>query len=110
VRAGELSRRFRIEEPVNNEYDAAGHPIEKWRLFGMVWGELEELSASESDGTDGKDSAASLTVKIRYTRGVDSTMRLCFEDDKVKRTMGISGVTKDRKNREMVLTCREERG
>ena len=109
MRAGELRRRFRIEEPVNNEYDAAGHPVEKWRLFGMVWGELTEVSASESDSAEGKDWAASLTVRIRYTRGVDSTMRLSFEDDKTKRTMGISGVTKDAKNTEMVLACRESR-
>ena len=109
MRAGELRRRFRIEEPVNNELDAAGHPVEKWRLFGMVWGELTEVSASETDGVDQKTAAASLTVRIRYTRGVDTTMRLYFEDDKTSRTFGIDGVTKDQKNREMFLACREER-
>jgi hypothetical protein len=40
---------------------------------------------------------------------VNSGMRLCFEDDKTNRVLGIEGVTKDERNREMLLTCREVR-
>lgn len=107
--AGQLRRRLRIEHKVENEYDAAGHPIEKWKLFAKAWGRVEELSATETERTQQNQAAASLTVTIRYTKGVHSGMRLCFEDDKTNRRLGIEGVTKDEKNREMVLTCRELR-
>jgi SPP1 family predicted phage head-tail adaptor len=109
MRAGELTTRFRIEEPVNNELDAAGHPVEKWKLFQKVWGEITDLAAGESDGRDQKDASASVTVKIRYTKGVHTGMRLRFEDDKVQRMLGIEGITKDRRNIEMTLACREDR-
>jgi SPP1 family predicted phage head-tail adaptor len=109
VRAGELTTRLRIEEPVKNEFDAAGHPIEKWRLFAKVWGEQQELSANETERTQQNQAAASLTYKIRYKKGVNAGMRLCFEEDKVNRVVGIEGVIKDRKRTEMLLTCREVR-
>jgi SPP1 family predicted phage head-tail adaptor len=109
VRAGQLRRRFRIEAPVNNELDAAGHPVDKWKLFAMAWGRIEEISASETERTQQNQAAASLTVTIRYLKGVNSGMRLCFEDDKTNRVLGIEGVTKDERNREMLLTCREVR-
>lgn len=108
MRAGELRKRFRIEQKVENELDAAGHPVEKWKLFAKTWGELSELSASESDAGGQKTASASLTVRIRYVKGLDSTMRLCFQDDKQNRVFGIEGITKDQKNTKMTLACREE--
>jgi SPP1 family predicted phage head-tail adaptor len=107
MRAGQLRQRFRIEKKVDNEYDAAGHPVEKWRLFQKVWGEKQELSQSETERTNQNQTAGSLTVRIRYTRGVNSGMRLCFEEDRFSRVLGIEGVTQDERRTEMVLTCRE---
>jgi SPP1 family predicted phage head-tail adaptor len=108
VRAGQLRKRLRIETLDANELDSAGHPIEKWKLFGKVWGRVEELSASESERTDQSQPSRSLTVKIRYNQGVKPDMRLALEDNRESRVFGIEGITKDEKNREMVLTCREK--
>lgn len=109
MRAGQLRKRFRIEQPVDNELDAAGHPVEKWKLFARAWGRVEELTAGEADGRDQKESSASMTVTIRYTKGIHSGMRLRFEDDRTSRVFGIDGIVKGQKNVEMMLSCREDR-
>lgn len=106
MRAGTLRHRLKIEQPVDSERDAAGHFVEKWKVFATVWGRVEETAQSETQRTDQNQPVGVRTITIRYLKGVDSTMRVCWQDE--NRTFGIEGVTKDERNFEMTLSCREK--
>lgn len=110
MRSGRLRHRGRVERPVQLDRGESGQPRTGWETFAEVWADLASLTGREAQVAEQLSPRSTHIATIRWTPGVDATMRLVLRDDGSgrERTLGIDAVM-DPKNRrdELQLLCVE---
>lgn len=79
MKAGKLDRRVTLER-ATTENNSSGEPVETWAEVVTVWAELVPVSARERFSGDAVRASNLYVFRIRHLDGVDSKMRLKFED------------------------------
>lgn len=80
MRAGKLSHRLIIDEPVTTQ-DASGDPVKNWVTRATVWGSIEPLSGRESLLAAQMLVSANARITVRWgpaTRAMSEKWRVRF--------------------------------
>lgn len=101
---GKYRHRIIIQRPAA-VVDASGGPTQTWVDFWTCWAELQIGSGREYFGAKKANAKLAGLIKIRYVPGLDSTMRVVYND----RTFQILGppVNVGGRNREIELQVKE---
>jgi SPP1 family predicted phage head-tail adaptor len=78
MRAGRLDRKI-IFETLTETRDEFGAVSESWNTWREVWAQVMPMSAQERFLSDAKRSVRVNKFKIRYLKGLLSTMRIRYE-------------------------------
>ena len=107
MKAGPLRNLITIQEPTLTQ-STSGAVTTAWSTFKAAWGAVEPLSGSERLNADQVFADMTHRVRIRYTSGVTTAMRLQFTSDTTTHTLEIvSIVNLAQRNVELELFCRE---
>ncbi len=79
VNAGELRHRITIRKPSVTQ-DDIGNEIVSWGDFVKTWAAAQNLHGSEYFAAAARQAEKTVKFKIRYVRGIDTTMRIVFRD------------------------------
>ncbi len=110
MRAGELRQRITIQQATDTQA-ASGETTQTWTTYKAVFAKIEPASGQETWRAAQVNPLLTHAVTIRYLRGVESKMRVKYEDARAGTTryFGIEAVI-DREERgiEMQLMCIED--
>ena len=105
MRVGKLRHRIIIETPTTTITDCGDTSI-TWTTYATRWAAIEPQRASEVVDADQRKAKGYYLITIRYTSGVDQTMRLKFGSRYFYIT---SVVNTEERNSEMVLEAVEHK-
>lgn len=76
MRAGALTRLVTIQRP-GTGVDELNQPIpDDWVCVCSTWANIKNLSGSESIRADATTSVVKTSIRIRYRKGLDASMRV----------------------------------
>lgn len=96
---GKLNKRITIQE-LSKITDDEGYVKEEWFDYKTVWAYCKPHSANEYYKANAVNSKASIKFNIRYCRGLDTSMRIKY-NNKFYDILSVENV--DEANREMWL-------
>jgi len=100
MQAGKLRHRVIIQKHDQSQDPATGEIVTAWVNVATVWAAIEPLSAREFIAAQAGQSQISARATIRYTDGLDATMRLLHNGA----AYNIEGVLPDPKSGRHYLT------
>jgi len=105
MQSGKLRNRVRIEHIIRS-VDENGQPVESWATFATRWADIRNVAGKEFYAQDKPNMLATHNIFIRWTDGVDETMRIVWDS----RTFNIIHVGEDRTHgKNMPLVCMENK-
>ena len=79
MRAGELDRRIRIEQPVETRDEETGEVETKWVPFAEVWAQRRDLRGREEYSAQQIAAGLDTRFRLRFLEGVTPKMRIVCE-------------------------------
>lgn len=73
-----LNHRINIEQRAAG-VDAIGQPVESWELIAAVWSDVRHKSGLSSIKGDADVSLVQVSIRIRYSAGIDAGMRVTHD-------------------------------
>lgn len=103
MRAGRLRHKIIIEYQVSG-YDEYNSPITTWEKFAEVWAAVEPLRGQEYFAAQQAQAETEYRVITRYVSGIDTNMRIAYNDKYLEIE---SIIDREEKHRELEIMCRE---
>lgn len=103
MKIGKLRHRVTLQESISSK-DSFGAEIETWSDTATVWASIEPLSGKEYFAAQQVNAEINTKITIRYRAGVQSTMRLAFQN---RQFDILSVINTEEKKLELILMCRE---
>ena len=79
MRAGELNTRVAVQRKVKTA-DASGATVHGWQDVMQLWADVRHVSGLSKLKADQEMSVVRASVRIRFRRDIDHTMRLKLPD------------------------------
>jgi len=104
MRAGTLKHKIEIQQNDPTQ-DSTGAEVENWTVFDETWAAVWPVSATERLSMGKLQGEVSHKIRIRFTAGVTSAMRILFKG----RVLDIMAppINKDELNEYLDMLCRE---
>ena len=106
MKAGKLRKRVAIQSRTDSVSDETMAPTQTWTTVATVWASVEPLSGQEGIQANQLNAELSHRVTIRYYSGLTAAYRILW-GTRVLRIVSV--LNTDERNREMVLSCMEEK-
>lgn len=103
---GELRSRITIEQ-LSDTPDGIGGKIRTWSTLKTLWAYIEPANASERYFAQRVEDNITHKVLIRYTTGLDTSMRIVYKTRKFQ-IKGLKEV--ENKHRFIEISCMEDSG
>ena len=103
IHSGRLRHRVTIQQQSISR-DSHGQKIMSWTDYKTVYAAVEPLQGREFFSSDAINSEVTTRIRIRWTSGIDTTMRVSF-DSRIYNIKSV--ITPKEIHEEMQLMCKE---
>ena len=81
MQAGKLNKRVKIQGHTET-IDEYGYAVKDWTDLATVWAHVKNVNGREFIKSNVALSEVSTSIRIRKRKGLDSSMRVIFNDEK----------------------------
>lgn len=104
VQSGKLNKRIEIQREIITGRSENGAGIRKWEKHKEVWAKINPISSREPAAAGIEFNEIFHQIKIRYLVGINSKMRIKYND----RFFEIAGIRNlNESDRMLIMNCRE---
>lgn len=85
--------------------DEIGNEIKSWSTFAKVSADVKDLSGREYFAAKQSNSESTVKITIRFLPGIDSTMRILYQDRVLQ--LEAPPLDPDGRRRDYILMCKD---